>query len=371
MIEIDNTQKNNILKHILSFKKYSKTKNYPNDMKDRKQREEFFSKITKERFLSLNEFDFGEIIAKLWAMRLWTNKEYPIQKMISDKGFDHLKSELATLLYSDSENIEKNFNHASKNIKFLGPASLTELMCYFNPKSYGIWNEKARTALKILGFADVLPLDKYKINGSEYDKFNKINSLISLELIKAGFADSDLLFVDYFLYEVCNSSNKGEQEPVEVKIGIKNFDHDEIRDFISEIGNWLGFETETEKTIGHGARVDTVWRAQIANLGVVNYVFEVHKSGSIDSLIVNLQKSKRNPTVQKIIAVSDEEQLERIKKEITGLPEEFVRSLSYWDVVDVIKTHKNLSDVITSIQSLELVKSEFEFQSLARKSNKK
>jgi hypothetical protein len=366
-MNITDIQKNNLSHHILSFKKYTKTKNYQEDIKDRKHREDFFSKITKERFLALNEFDFGEIIAKLWAMRLWTNKEYQIQRMISDKGFDHLKSELATLLFSDTEQFEKNFNLASKNIKFLGPASLTELMCYFHPKSYGIWNEKARRSLTILGFENDLPLDKYKINGSEYEKFNKVMALISQELVKQGFSDSDLLFVDYFLYEVWNSSTTTEQEPAIIKTEIKKFDHDEIRDFISDIGNWLGFEAETEKTIGHGARVDAVWKAQIANLGVVNYVFEVHRSGSIDSLILNLQKSKRNPTVQKIIAISDAEQLETIRNEIKGLPEEFVRSLSYWDVIDVKKTHKNMSEVITSIQALELVKSEFEYQVTGRK----
>lgn len=366
-MEISEIQKNNLTQYIQSFKKYSKTKGYQEDVNDRKQREEFFSKITKEKFLLLNEFDFGEIIAKLWAMRLWTNKDYQIQRMISDKGFDHLKSELATLLFSDPANFEKNFNLASKNIKFLGPASLTELMCYFNPKSYGIWNEKARRSLTILGFDKVLPLDKYKINGSEYEKFNNVLSLISQELIRQGFSDSDLLFVDYFLYDIFISSTITEQEPVEKTTEIKNFDHDEIRDNISEIGYWLGFEVETEKTIGHGARVDALWQAKITNLGVVNYVFEVHRSGSIDSLILNLQKSKRNPTVQKIIAVSDVEQLEKIKNEIKGLPEEFVRALSYWDIVDVKKTHKNMSEVITSIQGLELVKSEFEFQAVGRK----
>jgi hypothetical protein len=370
-MNINEIQKRNISKYIQSFKKYQKTKNYQEDVKDRKEREEFFSRITKEKFLSLNEFEFGEIIAKLWAMRLWTNKEYPVQRMISDKGFDHLKSELSSLLFSESANIEKNFDRASKNIKFLGPASLTELMCYFNPKFYGIWNEKARTSLKILGFADVLPLDKYKISGSEYSKFNNVLSSISQELKNTGFSDSDLLFVDYFLYEVWNSSIAAEQKNAELESEIKKFDHDEIRDSISEIGAWLGFETETEKTIGHGARVDTIWTAKIANLGIVNYVFEVHKGGSIDSLIVNLQKSKRNPTVQKIIAVSDEEQLEKIKNEIKGLPEEFVRSLSYWDVVNVKNTHKNLSEVITSIQGLELVKSEFEYQIPVRKFLKK
>ena len=99
--------------------------------------------------------------------------------------------------------------------------------------------------------------------------------------------------------------------------------------------------------------------AKIANLGAVTYVFEVHKSGSIDSLILNLQKSLNNPTVQKIIAVSDAKRIEKIRNEIKGLPENFRKTLTFWEVSDIIKTHERLSEVIKSINKLELVKSRF------------
>ena len=46
----------------------------------------------------------------------------------------------------------------------------------------------------------------------------------------------------------------------------------------------------------------------------VIYVFEVQTKGSVDSLILNLLKSLNNPAVQGVVAVSDKEQLERIKK---------------------------------------------------------
>lgn len=49
-------------------------------------------------------------------------------------------------------------------------------------------------------------------------------------------------------------------------------------------------------------------------MGRVIYVFEVQTSGSIDSLILNLMKAKSNKAVQGIIAVSDIEQIEKIKK---------------------------------------------------------
>lgn len=103
-----------------------------------------------------------------------------------------------------------------------------------------------------------------------------------------------------------------------------------------------------------------IWRAKIANLGVVTYVFEVHKRGSIDSLILNLQRALNNPTVQKIIAVSDNNQLEKIRDEIKTLPENFRKTLTFWEVSDAIRTHESLSEVIQNINKLELVKSQFE-----------
>lgn len=359
MIEINGIQRNNIINFINRFKIYSNTQDYESDMKDREERVKFFSTISEEKFLAMNEFEFGEIISKLWASLIWGNKDYHVDRIISTNGFESLKKILSNLLF-DEKKVAQNFDDALSNIKFLGPASITELLCYFFPNSCGIWNKKARDALEILGFSKDLPLKKYQINSKDYLRFNDILIQISNELKKSGFVSSDLLFVDYFLYYV-----QAVPEIIPESICIpkanteKSFDHNEVRDFISYIGEFLGFKTEIEKPIAAGARVDVIWEAQIANLGVVNYVFEVHKNGAIDSLILNLQKSKHSQTVQKVIAVSDSEQLERIKREITNLPDEFIRSMAFWEVSDVENTYKKLSEVFVSINKLELVKSDF------------
>ncbi len=112
--------------------------------------------------------------------------------------------------------------------------------------------------------------------------------------------------------------------------------------------------------IARGVQVDVVWTACIANPGVVTYVFQVHKKGSVDSLIVNFQKALNNPTVQKIIAVSDPKRLSEIENEVKGLPESLGKSLSYWEVSDAISTHEKLSEAIQSVNKLELVESRFE-----------
>ncbi len=68
----------------------------------------------------------------------------------------------------------------------------------------------------------------------EYRRFNNVAKKIAQELERAGFEGSDLLFVDYSLYEVWKHT--------------------------------LGFDAEIEKLIGPGSRVDVVWRARIGNL---------------------------------------------------------------------------------------------------------
>jgi hypothetical protein len=165
--------------------------------------------------------------------------------------------------------------------------------------------------------------------------------------------------VDLFLYyvhhhfvyqqEIIKTAPDEEQEDYD-------FDHDEIAEQLVAIGNGLGFEAEREKEIAKGARVDVIWRAKIANLGVVSYVFEVHRGGSIDSLILNLQRAKNDPTVQKLVVVANKTNLKKIQEEVSSLSEDFRKSLTYWEVKDVERVHNLLNELIAIISRLELVK---------------
>lgn len=118
----------------------------------------------------------------------------------------------------------------------------------------------------------------------------------------------------------------------------------------------LGFETEKEYKISQGAKVDAIWRAKIGNLGIVNYVFEVQRKGSRKSLLLNLLKAKSNPTVQKLIVISDDKQLIQIEKECEGLQSEFRRDLTFWEVKDVQKVVANLQSAVEIINNLNLMK---------------
>ena len=96
------------------------------------------------------------------------------------------------------------------------------------------------------------------------------------------------------------------------------------------------------------------WQATIGNMGQMIYVFEVQAKGSTDCLIVNLLKSLNNPAVQGIVAVSDEEQLQKIKKHASGV-KELHDKLKYWDYQEILRVHESLEYVNSSINDLGLV----------------
>lgn len=356
------TQSENLKKYIAIYKKYSKSEEYQRDILEREKRKEFYQSFTDSKIKTMGEYEFTQFIGNLWASRIFGNKEYMAKRIIEKNGFDKIKNALIKLLYGKKD-IEERYEEFVNTIKYLGPSAVTEILCHVYPQKAGIWNDKERKALEILGFKE-LPVNKYLISASEYKEFNKVVLNILKELKNNGFKESDLLTVDYFLYGVWESSRR-QEEPEEIEkveeVGkiVEGFDHDEIKEKVYQIGLWLGFDAETEKTISRGARVDVVWQAKIGNLGIVNYIFEVQKKGSIDSLILNLQKSQKNPTVQKLIIVSDKEQIERIKKETEDLNENFKRALAYWDVSQVQKAYQNLSEITEIIEGLDLIRREF------------
>jgi hypothetical protein len=338
--------KSRLKPHIASFRRYMKSAAFKNDQEDRQTRVHYLQKELPGRLRALSESDISELVGQLWASRMWGNKQYLVQKVIEDNGLDSLREELRHLLDRKLPPQDR-YQRALERIKRLGPASITEILCYSDPEHCGIWNDRSRAAIKSLGLQSFVSPEKYKLSGADYGAFNALLSAIAHELELSGVPDVDLLLVDFFLYEV----GEGEKAPAVTE----EFDHDEIRDLIDKIGAMLGFDTQTELQIAHGAKVDVVWRARIGNLGLVTYVFEVHKSGSIDSLVLNLQKARSGATVQKVIAVSDQQQLERIEKETEGLPEEFRRSISFWPVGEVQKVGENLRVAMESISRLGLV----------------
>ena len=344
--------RNALDKAIRDFREYIQTEDFQRYLQDRKNRTLFFQKELPSRLENFSEADVEQIVGSLWAHQMWGNKAYVAQKIVQENTLERLRDHIQ-MLYQMAEDPEEAYARFLKSVKRWGPASITEMLAYIYPQRCGIWNKQARLALQILGLTNAVDTKKYMLSKKEYRKFNSLLHIIAEALRQAGILEVDFLMVDFLLYRI---AQRKVQESTLRKVPSKpEFDHDEVRDLIAGLGAKLGFDTEIEVNIAHGARVDVVWRARIANLGIVTYIFEVHRSGSIDSLILNLQKALNAPTVQKVVAVSDEKQLRTIEKECEGLPEPFRRVLRFWNVQEVIRVAQAMEQVMDSITRLGLL----------------
>jgi arsenate reductase-like glutaredoxin family protein len=345
--------KNKLTEAINIIKKSKSKDSFNEDILEREERIRFFQEIIEGE---INEYTFGQLIKKLWAMRIWGNKDYVIDKMIQENGIEKLEKTLK-YVYKSDEDEGKLYKKLNKDVKYMGPSMASELLCHLHPKKAGIWNNQSR---KALGWLEVnnIPYNKYSISAEEYNRFNKSLKYLAEIFEKEGFEDIDLLSVDYLLWEIANSDKVKDSDTLNQKqplvVGNKTR-HEELKEKVAQIGSWLGFDYDLEVKISDGAIVDVIWTARISNLGKVSYAFEVQSKGSIDSLILNLQKSLNNSSIQKLVIATDAEQIEKIKKEVHNLPENFRNALVYWDSNNIDKTHSNLELVNQEILKLDLV----------------
>ncbi len=352
--------------HIQQYKQ-NQIKNkdhYFNDIEERKARKSFYQGYTKEKILKMTEEEFAEYLSKLWAMLIWGNKQYVADKIINDNGFDTLRKQLAELLWS-GEPLEKRWDTFRMKIKGLGPAMVSELLCHVHPDQCMIWNRKANNAFQYLGI-EAIPKYDYQITGEKYRDLCAIAKEILLIMREEGVEEADLLVVDYFMWDELQISpekeKEGEDEKPDItekeKPDVNVFKHNDIRDKLEEIGAFLGFDARTEQKVAEGSKVDTVWEMKVGNMGRILYVFEVQTKGSIDSLIVNLLKALNNPAVQGVVAVSDIEQLEKIKKHSADVVS-LSKKIKYWDYEEVLRVYDSLAFVNETINRLGLVPQSF------------
>jgi len=321
-------------------------------VKERNQKKKFFQeKLSEKNIDNLEEGDIREIIRKLWAFEMWASKDYVVEEIIDD-DIEKLKKNLKEALHG-SQDKSKAYDELIENIRMMGPASASEILSCVFPEECGIWNRKAREGLKELSYSDELLLDKKNISGEEYERFNQVLLDIQDRLEDLGHKSKDLIKLDYFLYDIVQSVEKEREEEEKAE----DFDHDEMIKTLEEIGDGLGFDVKTEYSAGPGARLDVKWSTKVANLGSIGYAFEVQRRGSRDSAIVNLQQAKKaDPTIQKLVIVSTEDQIEKFKEKIDTLDESFRKSVSYMSVDKVEEALENLRNLRGLLQEAGLMK---------------
>ena len=328
---------------------------------ERKERKEYYQSWTKEKINGMSEDDFVEYIGKLWSMLVWGNKKYISDKIIELNGFEKIKENLIYLLYGEDD-IVKRWNSFYKNIKQIGPSTMSELLSYIDPNEYVICNKVTCECFRYLGVEKV-PIYNYQYTGDNYKRLCDIAKEIKIKLENENIGNVDLLIVDYMFWDIVYPLSKKEDKKVEfeeiqIEKDDKQFIHNDIINQIVEIGQWLGFESRAEVKIADGAIVDAIWQAQIGNMGKVIYAFEVQTHGSIDSLILNLQKASNNFAVQAIVAVSDEKQIEKIKRESKGI-RDIENKLKTWNYTEVMEMHDCLERSNEIINNLGLVPDSF------------
>ncbi len=323
---------------------------------ERKDAIKFYKGFTKQKILNLDTDGIYEFLAPLWALKMWGNRHTKIDALIADNGLDKLKKLFSELLYG-KDKLEKRWDSFRKNVHGVGPAIMSELLSKIYPKEFIIWNRKTHNAFLQLGINNI-PRYESRLDGKNYIAFCDTAKEMLRESKKFGI--TDMLHLDYFMWEMFDDSIPLDAYTIQEKTTTlkkskkdSNFDHNDIRDKIREIGLFLGFNANIEKKVADGAVVDALWEATIGNMGRVIYVFEVQTSGSIDSLILNLIKVHSNKAVQGIVAVSDSIQLEKIKKEVKGTSLD--SHLKYLDYIEVLKIHESLQYATEKINALGLV----------------
>lgn len=355
-IQLNDEQRQKIREYAAQYKKWLETNEAKEWLDAERERMENYKKfLHKDNVEKLIDEEIANLKRGLWSMKFWTSKEYALKQFFEKNDMAVFRRELKMLLWGE-ESLPSRYDRFREYVWGMGASAITEILAFVHPDSCGIWNEKVRMASHLLALDTLLPSNKYNISGVEYEHYNKVLGLIRDELNTEGLKDVTIFGTHLFLYFIATRSKVteeyGEDEDYE-------FDHDEIIDKLVAIGEGLGFESSREVTIAKGARVDALWTAKIGNLGVIRYVFEVQKSGSVDSLILNLQRAKNNPTVQKLVVVGNTKTLNKVKEEVLSLSGDFSKSLAYMEARDVMKASSLLLDLNTILSKLELVKPQF------------
>lgn len=325
------------------------------DAQERKQYSEAMQALTPGALAAFTQEDFYNLLAPLWSMGMWGNKHIPIDSIIENNGMPLLRKELGNLLYS-RDAIERRWKEFRDKIKGMGPAIMSEILGKFSPGEYILWNSKVQTGFNLLEVENV-PKASCLIDGKKYAYLCARGRELVGYAQEQGVGEIDnLLALDYFIWQETQDVDSNvpvDSVPLPQTAQESIFIHDDVKEKIKQIGAWLGFRAGTEKKIADGAVVDAIWEVSVSNMGRITYVFEVQTKGSIDSLILNLLKSKNNSSVQGIVAVSDAVQIERIKKEAAAV--KGLEDLKFWNYNEVLRVYEHLSSAFDSINALKLV----------------
>lgn len=378
MVELNQEQKEIIGKYIESLKEFLKTEEGQKWKEDRKNRTLIFKNLLGfEKIDALTEENLSKIIKMLWASDVWTNKDYLVNKIIRENGFQKIKAELKNLLYGN-ESIEKRFDKFKKNIKGLGPSSITEILFFVFPEKYCVWNDKPKNVLPFLGLKTLLPdrVYKYPINGSDYIKCNEVLEAIKNELVSHNFSEANFQDVDILMWYIFSKwmVEKIPQPPLsipteEMEIKPSELTHWDVIGILVELGNMLGFDTYVadpsqqfkgkrlgdlatlkeippftyQRLVDTAKNIDVIWFKD----EFPRYCFEVEHTTGVTLGLLRLYQIRE---LGKLFIIAPKEILSKFQTEITKDPFYKIKDKynfrSYDQLIKLYQTAKNYHKLV-------------------------
>jgi len=323
---------------------------------ERREKDAFFAKyFAEQEIANLEEGTLRELIHILWAFNGWTNKDWLLEEMLRS-GLPTIKTAFRQLLYGN-EPIAQRFDLVRKNVRMMGAASVSEILAHHDHERYPIWNSRSRQGLISLGVKESQLPKSTQISGSQYASFCELVQDVRNRIADEYPEFTDLFTLDFLLYFISLQRLRPE-EPITPPGEAEDFSHDAVTEQILELGDGLGFEVQKEFSVMRGCKIDAIWRSRVANLGTIAYAFEVHRRGSRDSAILNLQRVRRDPTIQKVVVVSSRDELDKFRGEIASLDESFRTSVGYFEVQDLQRALDHLQGLKDILRTLGLLSTE-------------
>ncbi|MBN2379740.1 hypothetical protein JXM67_08070 [candidate division WOR-3 bacterium] len=318
---------------------------------EREEKDRFFAKrFTRKRIPELDQRALRELIQILWAYRRWANKDYLYREML--KSHMDIIQKAFTYLLFDDDPIDERFDHVLRNVRMMGPAGISEILAHHDCMRFPIWSQKAKKGLIALGVPVTMLPKSRCISGNQYKWYCGLMRDL-YDRIKLGAPEvKDFFDLDFLLLYLATPELVELPDLFSSVSIFDELDHDRAVQMILELGEGLGFQVRQEVTVSRGCKIDAVWVSRVGNLGTISYAFEVHRRGSRDSAILNLQRVWRDPSIQKVYLVSTERELGIFAEEISSLDENFKRSVGYLKVEDLylaLDRLKALKEILNSL----------------------
>lgn len=296
---------------------------------DRAKKDLFFAEtFSRAALADLDEGRLRQLVYNLWSFNGWTNKDYVVQQMLQS-GLPRIREALEKLVHGPGT-IAERFDAVRGVIRFMGGASISEMLAHTDHDRFPIWNARSRQGLRLLGISDSQIPGGGQPTGAQYELACALMQRVRAEVVKHIPLCTDLFELDLLLYFL-SREEEAEAPPV-IESPSHDLNHTETIELLLELGDGLGFEVEKEYPVTAGCRIDVIWRTRVANLGTIGYAFEVQRRGSRDSAILNLQRVRRDRSIQKVILVSSAGELDTFRREIASLDEAFRQAVGYLEV---------------------------------------